>query len=70
MKDSTIKLLFAGAVTIGGLIGMTAVVITSMVTDVDTDRTLALAALPAQALTAGLVFFLGHQNGVKRTNGS
>ena len=70
MKESTIKLLLAGAVTIGGLSGVLGIIITGMVIDQDVETTLALSALPAQALTAGLVFFLGHQNGLKRSNGS
>lgn len=69
MKDSTIKLLFAGAVTLGGLTGDMAVIITGIVQGLDIVEIVALASIPNAALIAGMAFFFGHTNGLKRTNG-
>ena len=69
MRDSTIKLLFAGAVTLGGLSGVMAVIITGIVQEIDIVEIVALASLPNAALIAGMAFFFGHTNGLKKRNG-
>lgn len=69
MKDSTIKLLFAGVVTLGGLTGVMTVIVTGIVQDIDIVEIVALASLPNAALIAGMAFFFGHTNGIKKSNG-
>lgn len=65
MRDTTIRLMFAGAVALGSLVAALAVVLTGMATDLETAAILALAATFGNGVTAGIVFFLGHQNGAK-----
>jgi hypothetical protein len=69
MKDSTIKLLFSGALVLGGLIAATTVTLTGIVVGLAIAEIVALQAPFSAALTGGVLFFLGHKNGNDRKNG-
>ena len=60
MSNATIRLLFAGAVTLGGLVGDMTVIVVGMVAGLDIVEIVALASLPNAALIAGMAFFFGH----------
>ena len=70
MTNSTLKLLFAGAVTIGGLISDMVIIILGMTLEYDLVEIIALASIPNAALIAGMAFFFGHSNGIAKTNGN
>lgn len=67
MLDSTLKIIFAGSIALGGLAGVISVLITGMIQATDPITVLALAAVPGQAMIAGLVYFLGYRNGTRYT---
>lgn len=69
MKDSTIKLLFAGAVTMGGLAGDMTVIVSGIISDLSIVDIVALSSIPNAALIAGMAFFFGHSNGGRAANG-
>lgn len=73
MKDSTLKLLFAGGLTIVALIAALVVVVTGMVMDMSVPELIAAAAIFTHTVALGAAFFFGHQNGYKngqRSNGA
>ncbi len=69
MTNSTLKLLFAGTVTLGGLIGDMTIILTGMVIEMELVEIIALASVPNGALLAGMAFFFGHSNGIAKQNG-
>lgn len=69
MKDSTLRLVLAGTLALGGLVGAFGILMTGIILDREVATVVAYVAVPSQALTAGVVFFLGHQNGIKAKNG-
>ena len=69
MKDSTIKMLFAGALVLGGLIAAMSVTLTGMILKMPIAELVALQVPFVGAITGGTLFFLGHGNGDKRRNG-
>ena len=73
MKDSTLKLLFAGALTLSGLVAALVVVVTGLVKDMDVQDILLITAIFSNFTVMGAAFFFGHQNGYRngqRSNGS
>ena len=69
MKDSTIRLLLAGILTLAGLTAMLATVLTGMVADYGVQDVVTLALLFSNAVTLGTAFFVGTHNGMNRSNG-
>lgn len=69
MKDSTIKMLFAGALVLGGLLAAVAVTLTGMILRMPIAELVALQVPFVGSITGGTLFFLGHSNGTTRRNG-
>ena len=65
MKDTTVKLLFAGLIGMLALIAALSVVITGMVLGMSTEAIIALAAVFSTPGIASITFFFGHTNGKK-----
>lgn len=69
MKDSTLKLIFAGGLTLLGLVAAFGVVITGMLQERDVQEIIAVAAIFSNLMVMGAAFFFGHQNGQRSRNG-
>lgn len=72
MTESTIKLLFAGTLALGGLAAATVTTLVGMSADWSVEQILAVNLVFSNVVMAGLAFFFGHQNGYKngqRSNG-
>ncbi len=65
MTESTIKLLFAGALALGGLTAMLVTTLVGMSADWSVEQIIAINVVFSNVVMAGLAFFFGHQNGYK-----
>ena len=66
MNDSTLRLLFAGGLTVLALVIAGAIALTGMFQSVDVKDVVILAGIFGNVATAGLTYFVGYKNG---TNG-
>ena len=69
MTATQIKLIFAGLVTLGGLVGDMTIIVVGIASELEVAEIIALAGLPNVALVAGIAFFFGHTNGNAAANG-
>ena len=69
MTNSTLKLICAGAVTLGRLAGDMSSILTGMIRETDMVAIVSLASIPNAALIAGMAFFFGHSNVIAKQNG-
>lgn len=69
MQNSTLKLIFAGIVTLGGLTGDMTIILAGMAYEMEIVEIVALVSIPNAALIAGMAFFFGHSNGIAKING-
>lgn len=72
MTESTIKLLFAGLLALGGLTAMLVTTLVGMSATWSIEQIMAINVVFSNVVMAGLAFFFGHQNGYKngqRSNG-
>ncbi|KKM11489.1 hypothetical protein LCGC14_1720860 [marine sediment metagenome] len=65
MTESTIKLLFAGALALGGLTAMLVTTLVGMSSNWSVEQIMAINIVFSNVVMAGLAFFFGHQNGYK-----
>ena len=63
MKDTTVKLVFAGTMTILGILLAFGTVLVGILRGLDVPEILALGAIFSNVVTAGIVYFLGYSNG-------
>jgi len=62
MTDATIKLIFAGSISLGGMLAAFAVTLTGMTIGWPVAEILAINLVFSNVVVGGMGFFLGHQN--------
>ena len=65
LTNTTIRLLFAGALAIMGVLATLALALVGMFKGLSTETVLALSGPFASVTFASVTFFLGHANGVE-----
>lgn len=66
IQDTTLKLLFAGIITVLGITFGFGAIVAGLVANLDITETILLTGVFGNITTAGVVYFLGYSNG--RTN--